>query len=95
MGHQGRLAVVAVVSFQATQSQHGPVSETKQADDSSNFVCDNFIQGSVSSQRADEGFLTDLDSNTFIVQELCESRGCRPGMSVLTSLLASVDVKIY
>ena len=26
-----------------------------------------------------------------IVQELCESRGGRPGLSVLTSLLASVD----
>ena len=30
-----------------------------------------------------------------IVQELCESRGSRPGLSVLTSLLVSVDVKIY
>ena len=30
-----------------------------------------------------------------IVQELCESRGGRPGMSVLTSLLVSVDVKNY
>ena len=30
-----------------------------------------------------------------IVQELCESRGGRPGLSVLTSLLASVDVKFY
>ena len=30
-----------------------------------------------------------------IVQELCESRGRRPGLSVLTSLLISVDVKIY
>ena len=29
-----------------------------------------------------------------IVQELCESRGGRPGLSVLTSLLVS-DVKIY
>ena len=32
---------------------------------------------------------------THIVQELCESRGGRPGLSVLTSLLVSVDVKIY
>ena len=32
---------------------------------------------------------------TDIVQELCESRGGRPGLSVLTSLLVSVDVKIY
>ena len=34
-------------------------------------------------------------SFTDIVQELCESRGGRPGLSVLTSLLVSVDVKIY
>ena len=33
--------------------------------------------------------------NGVIVQELCESRGGRPGLSVLTSLLVSVDVKIY
>ena len=31
----------------------------------------------------------------YIVQELCESRGGRPGLSILTSLLVSVDVKIY
>ena len=31
----------------------------------------------------------------FIVQELCESRGGRPGLSVLMSLLVSVDVKRY
>ena len=30
-----------------------------------------------------------------IVQELCESRGGRPGLSVLTRLLVSVDVKLY
>ena len=30
-----------------------------------------------------------------IVQELCESRGGRPGLSVLTSLLVSVDIKNY
>ena len=30
-----------------------------------------------------------------VVQELCESRGGRPGLSVLTSLLASVDLKLY
>ena len=32
---------------------------------------------------------------SLIVQELCESRGGRPGLSVLTSLLVSVDVKLY
>ena len=30
-----------------------------------------------------------------IVQELCESRGGRPGLSVLTRLLVFVDVKLY
>ena len=30
-----------------------------------------------------------------IVQELCESRGGRPGLSVLMSLLVFVDVKLY
>ena len=32
---------------------------------------------------------------SLIVQELCESRGGRPGLSVLTSLLVSADVKLY
>ena len=36
-----------------------------------------------------------LKRRSSIVQELCESRGGRPGLSVLTSLLVSVDVKIY
>ena len=31
----------------------------------------------------------------FIVQELCDSRGGRPGLSVLTSLMVSVNVKQY
>ena len=30
-----------------------------------------------------------------IFQELCESRGGRPGLSLLTCLLVSVDVKLY
>ena len=29
------------------------------------------------------------------VQELCESRDGRPGLSALTSLMVSVDVKMY
>ena len=32
---------------------------------------------------------------TFRVQELCESRGGRPGLSVLTILMVSVDVQQY
>ena len=35
------------------------------------------------------------DKVVSIVQELRESRGGRPGLSVLTSLLVSVDVKNY
>ena len=35
-----------------------------------------------------------LHGTAFIVQELCESRGGCPGLSVLTSLLVSVDIKI-
>ena len=34
-------------------------------------------------------------SDELIVQELSEGRGGRPGLSVLTSLLVSVDVKLY
>ena len=42
------------------------------------------------------GIYTTIDLyTTVIVQELCESRGGRPGLSVLTSLLVSVDVKLY
>ena len=40
-------------------------------------------------------YKTALITAHHIVQELCESRGGRPGLSVLTSLLVSVDVKIY
>jgi len=36
-----------------------------------------------------------ITPQTDIVQELCESRGGRLGLSVLTSLLVSVDVKNY
>ena len=41
-------------------------------------------------------FIVTYRHNSFlIVQELCESRGGRPGLSVLTSLMISVDVKQY
>ena len=43
------------------------------------------------------GYLKDRTPSAggIIVQELCESRGGRPELSVLTSLLVSVDVKLY
>ena len=40
-------------------------------------------------------YLAKQTTSRHIVQELCESRGGRPVLSVLTSLLVSVDVKIY
>ena len=36
-----------------------------------------------------------LQALLVIAQEMCESRGGRPELSVLTSLLVSVDVKYY
>ena len=36
-----------------------------------------------------------VQASLCILKELCESRGGRPGLSVLTSLLVSVDVKIF
>ena len=44
---------------------------------------------------ADDDVKQDGQVPSFIVQELCESRGGRPGLSVLTSLLVSVDLKLY
>ena len=35
------------------------------------------------------------DAAKDIVQELCVNRGGRPGLSILTSLLVSVDVKLF
>ena len=46
-------------------------------------------------QAAARLLLSALRQGRHIVEELCESRGGRPGLSVLTSLPVSVDVKIY
>ena len=35
------------------------------------------------------------EAQTLIVQELCESRGGRPELCVLTSLMVSMDIKLY
>ena len=45
--------------------------------------------------RTVKGPSTQNNVKIVIVQELCESRGGRPELSVLTSLLVSVDVKNY
>ena len=41
----------------------------------------------------DENKRSEVGVVLVIVQELCESRGGRPGLSVLMSLTVSVDVK--
>ena len=48
-----------------------------------------------SSSEVSLGISISSDVGLHIVQELCESRGGRPGLYVLTSLLVSVDVKNY
>ena len=58
----------------------------------------NLSHGNGSSSRDEKrtGIRAQVEERqTVIVQELCESRGGRPGLSVLTSLLVSVDVKLY
>ena len=39
--------------------------------------------------------IPDSKREEHIVQKLCECRGGRPGLSVLTSRMVSVDVKLY
>ena len=46
-------------------------------------------------EQSSKSQMNNNNNNKFIVQLLCESRGGRPGLSVLTSLLVSVDVKNY
>ena len=65
-----------------------------------NFIHDRFglhlhLQQSRGSKRRARATKLHPPQLLGIVQELCESRGGRPGLSVLTSLLVSVDVKIY
>ena len=44
---------------------------------------------------SDHSLAENITLSEFIAQELCESRGGRPRLSVLTSLLVSVEVKPY
>jgi len=60
------------------------------------YVYEHFFSPEMLHAGAVKGLKTRSVSNScLIVQELCESRGGRPGLSVLTSLLVSVDVKNY
>ena len=58
------------------------------------MTCD---KGTVSLlESGEQRYIKTISNNIkVIVQELSESRGGRPGLSVLTSLLVSVDVKLY
>ena len=59
-------------------------------------ICQNvilFLRGGGGFTGRAHSCITSSSEN--IVQEPCESRGGRPGLSILTGLLASVDVKIY
>ena len=58
------------------------------------ITCDMFAVSLVESR--EYRYIKAMNNNIInIVQELCESGGGRPGLSVLTSLLVSVDVKNY
>ena len=68
-----------------------PQNQKKTAYDQQKNLMDNYYGGG----RALASVKRLVFFATCIVQELCESRGGRPGLSVLTSLLVSVDVKLY
>ena len=51
--------------------------------------------GCTCSTEVDKNLSSNVESCAHIVQKLCESGGGRPGLSVLTSILVSVDVKNY
>ena len=57
-------------------------------------VCVHFLYPEILQAGGSEGVI-ETTQTMVIVQELCESRGGRPELSVLTSLLVSVDVKNY
>ena len=52
-----------------------------------------YVPGTVSLDKTVSCINTLLSIISIRVQELCESRGGRPGLSVLMSLTVSVDVK--
>ena len=54
-------------------------------------ACEPARERRIAQYKSDKG----PEEERLIVQERCESRGGRPGLSVLTSLLVSVDVKLY
>ena len=51
--------------------------------------------GSSQTVRLRLSLLVSINRKGEIVGEILQSRGGRPGLSVLTSLLVSVDVKLY
>ena len=57
--------------------------------------CDLYAEGNSRAYILGEYIKRNVLALFHIVQEPCESRGGRPGLSVLMSILVSVDVKIY
>ena len=57
------------------------------------LISEQLSADAVSALRKVRVLIRPWKQHSAIVQELCESRGGRPGLSVLTSLLVSVDVK--
>ena len=60
-----------------------------------NFMPNDLVEVIMVSQKQNAINKSIQNDKVFIVQELCENRGGCPGLSGLTSLLVSVDVKIY
>ena len=106
-GHLGDLQGVATpVSPRATRHAHVRVADSLHLRDSPSnqamlccvvlccvvLCCVVLCYGTVQHSQVVEAI---RPTGHFIVQELRESRGGRPGLSVLTSLLVSMDVKLY
>ena len=84
--------IVCLTMYHQTRFKSKRISSWEHITDTVIFICDVYHQTMFKSKRISSW--EDI-IETFIVQELCEGRGGRPGLSVLTSLLVSVDVKIY
>ena len=91
-----RLGASSVYTTQpCTMSLHAIKPHTYKVYACLGVTCHLHCSGSMMTHSGDRDLLRATAITRDIVQELCESRGGRPGLSVLTSLLVSVDVKIY
>ena len=84
--------IVCLTMYHQARFKSKRISSWEDITDTVIFICDVYHQKKFKSKRISSW--EDI-TETFIVQELCEGQGGRPGLSVLTSLLVSADVKIY